>query len=209
MAELSTIVPLSGDPYVFTSYALWPCAAYFACLVKYLKVVITCAVIVTGISSYLNQLMRRVLIMVPTGALFFSSSLCRSISSALKGVFVTRTYNCLILLVFNVGAATEVPYIEWGAHVHWEVFELNGAIISFTFPLISFIRLRIKEPFRTSPYCSPFRIPDALVSKLLCLGGILSIFSYNSILSYDVRAALLVAILYFAVAGRVTFCDWR
>uniref|UniRef100_M4BII1 Amino acid permease/ SLC12A domain-containing protein n=1 Tax=Hyaloperonospora arabidopsidis (strain Emoy2) TaxID=559515 RepID=M4BII1_HYAAE len=57
IAELSTTVPSGGGPYVFALHAIGPRAAFFAGQAESLKVVITCAVIVTGISSYMNQLL--------------------------------------------------------------------------------------------------------------------------------------------------------
>uniref|UniRef100_K3WA61 Amino acid permease/ SLC12A domain-containing protein n=1 Tax=Globisporangium ultimum (strain ATCC 200006 / CBS 805.95 / DAOM BR144) TaxID=431595 RepID=K3WA61_GLOUD len=57
IAELSTTLPAGGGPYVFALHGIGRPAAFFAGLAESLKVIITCAVVVTGIGSYLNSLL--------------------------------------------------------------------------------------------------------------------------------------------------------
>ncbi|CAH0514712.1 unnamed protein product [Peronospora belbahrii] len=80
---------------------------------------------------------------------------------------------------------------------------LIGAVISYSFQLTSFIRMRIKEPNRARPDCSPFGIPGAMVPMILCVVGMVSII-YSGTSSYEFLASIIVAILYFSI-GAVYF----
>ncbi|RLN38384.1 hypothetical protein BBO99_00009260, partial [Phytophthora kernoviae] len=80
---------------------------------------------------------------------------------------------------------------------------LIGAVISYSFQLTSFIRLRINEPDRPRPYRSPFGVTGAVVSFALCVAGMVSII-YSGTSSYEFLASIIVAILYFII-GAVYF----
>ncbi|CAH0473671.1 unnamed protein product [Peronospora belbahrii] len=80
---------------------------------------------------------------------------------------------------------------------------LIGAVISYSFQLTSLIRMRIKEPNRARPDCSPFGIPGAMVPMILCVVGMVSII-YSGTSSYEFLASIIVAILYFSI-GAVYF----
>ncbi|OWZ13367.1 Amino acid/polyamine transporter [Phytophthora megakarya] len=381
IAELSTTVPSGGGPYVFALHAIGPRAAFFAGLAETLKVVITCAVIVTGISSYLNQLLS---LSSEYGPIWWAIFYVMFVSLNIVGIEMTfrvqaftTVVSVLILLVFYVGAATQISYTEWVANVDWQypggwdgavkgysfalwfylgieelplavevtinpernmpiglvtsistlavlafctvifnsmiypgaeemynsssplltgyqsVFGDNsttsgfswmlilgliasfhsfifcmgqllyaiardgylpqiltrlhptrgtmyvsliagslagflvvlvlhyiigdtrlgsvlinlaliGAVTSYTFQLASFIRLRVKEPNRPRPYRSPFGVPGAIVSMVLCVAGMVSII-YSGTSSYEFLASIIVAILYFGVGATYFF----
>ena len=77
---------------------------------------------------------------------------------------------------------------------------LIGAVISYIFQLTSFIQLRINEPRRVRPYRSPFGIPGAIISMVLCLAGMVSII-YSGTSSYEFLASIIVAIVYFSIGA--------
>ncbi|KAK1931075.1 putative transporter [Phytophthora citrophthora] len=381
IAELSTTVPSGGGPYVFALHAIGPRAAFFAGLAESLKVVITCAVIVTGISSYLNQLLS---LSSDYGPIWWAIFYVVFVSLNIVGIEMTfrvqaftTVVSVLILLVFYIGAATKISYTEWVENINWKypggwdgavkgysfalwfylgieelplaievtvdpernmpiglvssistlvvmayctvifnsmispgaeemynsssplltgyqsVFGDNsttsgfswmlilgliasfhsfvfcmgqllyaiardgflpqiltrlhptrgtmyvslitgsvigfvvvlllhfiigdtrlgsvminlaliGAVISYTFQLTSFIRLRIKEPNRPRPYRSPFGIAGALISMALCVVGMVSII-YSGTSSYEFLASIIVAILYFGIGAAYFF----
>lgn len=377
IAELSTTLPSGGGPYVFTLHAIGPRAAFFAGLAESLKVVIACPVVVTGISSYMNQLLG---LSSDYGPIWWAVFYVVFVSLNIVGIemtfhvqALTTVVSVLILLVFYASAATKVSYTEWVSDVNWEypsgwdgvvkgysfafwfylgieelplaidetinpernvpiglvtsistlvilafctvicnsmiypgaeeihnsssplltgyksVFGDNrttsafswmlvlgliasfnsfvfcmgqllyaiardgylpqfltrlhptrgtvylsliagssigfivvmtlhytigdarlgsvminlaliGAVISYSFQLTSFIQLRIKEPNRIRPYRSPFGVPGAVVSMVLCVAGMISII-YSGTSSYEFLASTIIAIMYFSIGA--------
>jgi ethanolamine permease len=140
IAELCTTVPSGGGPYVFALHAIGPRAAFFAGLAESLKVVITCAVVVTGISSYMNQLLD---LSSDYGPLWWAIFYVVFVSLNVVGIEMTfrvqaftTVVSVIILLVFYVGAATQVSYTDWVSNVDWKYPNgWDGAVKGYSFAL--------------------------------------------------------------------------
>lgn len=189
IAELSTTVPSGGGPYVFALHAIGPRAAFFAGLAESLKVVITCAVVVTGISSYMNQLLS---LSSDYGPIWWLIFYVLFVSLNIVGVEMTfrvqaftTVVSVLILLVFYVGAATKVSYTEWVSNVGWKYPEgWDGAVKGYSFAL--WFYLGIEElPLAIEVTVNPERnMPIGLVtsiSTLACLA--FCTVTFNSMIS--------------------------
>ncbi|OQS05555.1 Amino Acid-Polyamine-Organocation (APC) Family [Thraustotheca clavata] len=83
---------------------------------------------------------------------------------------------------------------------------LIGALVSYAFQTASFIRLRLKAPDMERPYRSPFGLPGAILCFLMVFAILASII-YQGAESSDFLVSVIVAIVYFAVAGIIYF--WR
>ncbi|RLN53560.1 hypothetical protein BBP00_00009262, partial [Phytophthora kernoviae] len=75
---------------------------------------------------------------------------------------------------------------------------LFGALISYSFQLVSFIMLRINQPNRPRPYRSPFGIPGAVVCLFLCLLCFAAII-YSGTSSNNFLIAVITAVILFAI----------
>eukprot|EP00644_Phytophthora_capsici_P017155 jgi/Phyca11/122709/e_gw1.48.251.1 len=174
IAELSTTVPSGGGPYVFALHAIGPRAAFFAGLAESLKVVITCTVIVTGISSYLNQLLS---LSSDYGPIWWAVFYVVFVSLNIVGIEMTfrvqaftTVVSVLILLVFYIGAATKISYTEWVENVDWKFPNgWDGAVEGYSFAL--WFYLGIEElPLAVEVTVDPGRnMPIGLVSSILTL----------------------------------------
>ncbi|KAK1931067.1 putative transporter [Phytophthora citrophthora] len=189
IAELSTTVPSGGGPYVFALHAIGPRAAFFAGLAESLKVVITCAVVVTGISSYMNQLLS---LSSDYGPIWWAIFYVVFVSLNIVGIEMTfrvqaftTVVSVLILLVFYIGAATKISYTEWVENVNWKFPNgWDGAVEGYSFAL--WFYLGIEElPLAVEVTVDPERnIPIGLVSSILTL--VVMAFStviFNSMIS--------------------------
>ncbi|ETP41959.1 hypothetical protein F442_11049 [Phytophthora nicotianae P10297] len=75
---------------------------------------------------------------------------------------------------------------------------LFGALISYSFQLVSFIMLRINQPDRPRPYRSPFGIAGAVVCLVLCAVCFAAII-YSGTSSNHFLIAVITAVILFAV----------
>ncbi|ETO79454.1 hypothetical protein F444_05837 [Phytophthora nicotianae P1976] len=174
IAELSTTVPSGGGPYIFALHAIGPRAAFFAGLAESLKVVITCAVVVTGISSYMNQLLS---LSSDYGPIWWFVFYVSFVSLNIVGIEMTfrvqaftTVVSVLILLVFYIGAATKVSYTEWVADRDWKFPNgWDGAVEGYSFAL--WFYLGIEElPLAVEATINPERnMPIGLMSSILTL----------------------------------------
>ncbi|ORZ36605.1 amino acid/polyamine transporter [Catenaria anguillulae PL171] len=80
---------------------------------------------------------------------------------------------------------------------------LIGALVSYTFQLVAFIRLRIKEPHRHRPYRSPFGVAGAVICLGLCALALFSII-YSGVQSMDFLWSIIGGVVYFGL-GAVYF----
>jgi ethanolamine permease len=173
IAELSTTVPANGGPYVFALHAIGPRAAFVAGLAESLKVVITGAVIVTGIGSYLAQLLDLDAKYGPIWwAIFYVAFV------ALNAVGVEMTFrvqavatllSVLLLLVFYVGAATKVSYDDWVVAREMQYTGWDGAIKGFSFTLWFFLGIE-ELPLAVEETIEPGKnMPRGLLSSIVTL----------------------------------------
>ena len=79
-----------------------------------------------------------------------------------------------------------------------------GAVISYILQCAAFIRLRRRFPNIERPFRSPVGIPGAAVAGLIALGALVAILENGEYRNgvYGVAIVYLVAIAYFAIAGR-------
>ncbi|KAG6623229.1 Amino acid/polyamine transporter [Phytophthora cinnamomi] len=75
---------------------------------------------------------------------------------------------------------------------------LLGALISYSFQLVSFIMLRINQPDRPRPYRSPFGIAGAVICLFLCLVCFAAII-YSGASSNNFLIAVITAVILFAI----------
>ncbi|KAL8004776.1 putative amino acid/polyamine transporter I [Plasmopara halstedii] len=194
IAELSTTVPSGGGPYIFALHAFGPCTAFFAGLAESLKVVITCAVVITGISSYMNQLLN---LSSDCSPIWWFVFYVVFVSLNIVGVEVTfrvqaftTVISVLILLVFYFGAATKVSYTEWVSNVDWKFPNgWDGAVKGYSFAL--WFYLGIEElPLAIEVTVNPERnMPIGLVTSISTL--VLLAFctvTFNSMISPGAKA---------------------
>lgn len=194
IAELSTTVPSGGGPYVFALHAIGPRAAFFAGLAESLKVIITCAVVVTGISAYVNQLLD---LSSDYGPIWWFVFYVVFVLLNIKGIAMTfhvqaltTVVSVLILLVFYIGAATKVSYTEWVSNVDWKFPNgWDGAIRGYSFAL--WFYLGIEElPLAIEVTVDPDRnMPIGLVTSISTL--VLLAFctvTFNSMISPGAKA---------------------
>jgi ethanolamine permease len=79
-----------------------------------------------------------------------------------------------------------------------------GAVISYLMQCIAFVLLRRNRPNLARPYTSPLGVPGAVVAGLIALASLGAIL-YNDEYRpgvYGVALVYLVAMAYFAIAGR-------
>ncbi|KAE8969910.1 hypothetical protein PR003_g28329 [Phytophthora rubi] len=174
IAELCTTVPVGGGPYVFALHAIGPRAAFFAGLAESLKVVITCAVVVTGISSYMNQLLS---LSSDYGPIWWAVFYVLFVSLNIVGIemtfrvqAVTTVVSVVILLVFYIGAATKVSYSDWVAAFDWQYpAGWDGAVKGYSFAL--WFYLGIEElPLAVEVTINPERnMPIGLMTSISTL----------------------------------------
>ncbi|KAG6623396.1 Amino acid/polyamine transporter [Phytophthora cinnamomi] len=75
---------------------------------------------------------------------------------------------------------------------------LLGALISYSFQLVSFIMLRINQPDRQRPYRNPFGVPGAVICLFLCLVCFASIV-YSGTSSNHFLIAVITAGIIFVI----------
>uniref|UniRef100_A0AAV1U5A1 Amino acid transporter n=1 Tax=Peronospora matthiolae TaxID=2874970 RepID=A0AAV1U5A1_9STRA len=174
IAELATTVPSGGGPYVFALHAIGPRAAFFAGQAESLKVVITCAVIVTGISSFMNQLLN---LSSDYGPIWWTLFYVLFVSLNIIGVEMTfrvqaftTVVSVIILLVFYVGAATKVSYAKWVSDVNWEYpGGWDGAVKGYSFALWFFLGIE-ELPLAVEVTIDPSRnLPIGLMTSIFTL----------------------------------------
>ena len=79
-----------------------------------------------------------------------------------------------------------------------------GAVISYGLQMISFILLRVKRPDINRPYKSPWGIPGAIVTGIIALVTLVTLFlnpGYNKAV-YGVAVWFVLGLLYFVAYGR-------
>ncbi|TDH69386.1 hypothetical protein CCR75_002815 [Bremia lactucae] len=174
IAELSTTVPVGGGPYVFALYAIGPCAAFFAGLAESLKVMITCAVVVTGISAYINQLLDLTSGYGPIWWFFFYFIFVTLNIVGVEMTFCVQAFttviSLLLLLVFYIGAATKVSYTEWVSNDNYHFPNgWDGVIKGYSFAL--WFYLGIEElPLAVEVTINPARnMPLGLLTSIVTL----------------------------------------
>lgn len=173
IAELSATVPANGGPYVFALHAIGPRAAFVAGLAESLKVVITGAVIVTGISSYLAQLLS---IDTKYGPIWWAIFYAIFVGLNAVGVemtfrvqAITTVLSVLMLLVFYVGAATKISYDDWVVARDMQYTGWDGAVKGFSFALWFFLGIE-ELPLAVEETIEPSKnMPRGLVSSILSL----------------------------------------
>ncbi|DAZ99952.1 TPA: hypothetical protein N0F65_008759 [Lagenidium giganteum] len=174
IAELSTTLPTGGGPYVFALHGIGKNAAFFAGLAEALKVVTTCAVVVVGIGSYLNQLLNLGEAYGPIWwvlfyVLFVTLNVL-GIELSFRIQLVSTLVSVVLLLVFYVGAATKINYHEWVVEKDWKYpGGLDGVIKGFSFSL--WFYLGIEElPLAVEETIEPSKnMPIGLISSIFTL----------------------------------------
>ncbi|OQS05554.1 Amino Acid-Polyamine-Organocation (APC) Family [Thraustotheca clavata] len=146
-----------------------------------------------------------------SGRLLFAMARAGILPSALAKLHPTRQ-TPYVALGFVTGFAVfadVVLHYTIGDDVLTSVLinlSLIGALVSYAFQISSFIRLRLKAPDMERPYRSPFGMPGAILCFLMVF-AILSSIIYQGSQSTNFLISVIVAIVYFVVAGVIYF--WR
>jgi amino acid transporter len=174
IAELSTTLPAGGGPYVFALHGIGRPAAFFAGLAESLKVIITCAVVVTGIGSYLNSLLD---LDSDYGPLWWCVFYVLFVVLNVVGIelsfriqLFTTVLSVILLLVFYVAAIPKVSYDQWVSQVDWKFpGGLDGIIKGLSFTL--WFYLGIEElPLAVEDTIEPEKnMPRGLMSSIATL----------------------------------------
>ncbi|TMW60249.1 hypothetical protein Poli38472_000291 [Pythium oligandrum] len=174
IAELSSTVPSGGGPYIFALHGIGRNAAFFAGIAESLKVITTCAVIVVGIGSYLNQLLGTDDSLAPLWwtifYVLFAGLNIIGVVLTFRIQLVTTLLSVLLLLVFYVGAATKISYQEWVVEQDWKYNDgWDGIVHGFSFTL--WFYLGIEElPLAIEDTIEPEKnMPRGLISSILTL----------------------------------------
>ncbi|GAB9466921.1 hypothetical protein Gpo141_00004284 [Globisporangium polare] len=183
IAELSTTLPAGGGPYIFALHGIGRSAAFFAGLAESLKVVVTCAVVVTGIGSYLNQLLGLGEDYAPLWwCLFYVLFVILNVLGvelSFRIQLVATLLSVALLLVFYVAAIPKVSYDQWVVQQDWQFPEgLDGMIKGLSFAL--WFYLGIEElPLAVEDTIEPEKnMPLGLVSSI----GTLVVLSYCTVI---------------------------
>ncbi|CAK4623073.1 hypothetical protein LEN26_011647 [Aphanomyces euteiches] len=174
IAELSTSVPCGGGPYAFASRALGSTSAYFAGLAEVLKVIVTVSVIVTGIGSYMNQLLSlEEKISIVWWAVFyvlFTSLNISGVALSFRVQLAATVLSVVILLVFYVGACFKVDYNTWVKDQDWEWKDgAKGLINGFSFSMWFFLGIE-ELPLAVEETIDPaVNMPKGLISSIASL----------------------------------------
>lgn len=123
IAEMSTALPAGGGPYVFALHAIGPAAAYFAGLAEVLKLIVTCAVVVVGISSYISQIYSLDTAYGPLWwFLFYSLFVTLNIAGveqSFRFQLAATLLSLTVLITFYIGASTQIDYNQWVVEQDW------------------------------------------------------------------------------------------
>ncbi|TYZ62062.1 hypothetical protein PybrP1_010062 [[Pythium] brassicae (nom. inval.)] len=189
IAELSTTLPSGGGPYIFALHGIGRSAAFFAGLAESLKVIITCAVVVTGIGSYLNQLLELDTDYAPIWWIIFYVVFVAlnimGVELSFRIQLVTTLLSVALLLVFYVAAIPNVSYDKWVVQQDWQFpGGLDGMIKGLSFSL--WFYLGIEElPLAVEDTIEPEKnMPRGLVSSIATLVVLsFSTVIFNSMIS--------------------------
>ncbi|GLE05889.1 hypothetical protein PINS_up015070 [Pythium insidiosum] len=194
IAELSTTVPAGGGPYVFALHGIGRTSAFFAGIAESLKVITTCAVIAVGIGSYLTQLLGTSDSLNPLWwtifYVLFAALNIMGVVLSFRIQLVATVLSVILLLVFYVGAATQVSYDKWVADIGWKYNDgMDGILRGFSFSL--WFYLGIEElPLAVEETIDPARnMPRGLLSSIASLVVIsFSTVIFNSMISPGAEA---------------------
>jgi amino acid transporter len=183
IAELSTTLPAGGGPYVFALHGIGRSAAFFAGLAESLKVIITCAVVVTGIGSYLNSLLDLGEDYAPLWWILFYVLFVglnvMGVELSFRIQLVTTVLSVVLLLVFYVAAIPKLSYDQWVVQVDWQFpGGWDGIVKGLSFTL--WFYLGIEElPLAVEDTIEPEKnMPLGLVSSI----GTLVVISFCTVI---------------------------
>lgn len=189
IAELSTTLPAGGGPYIFALHGIGRPAAFFAGLAESLKVIITCAVVVTGIGSYLNQLLGLGEDYAPLWWILFYVLFVvlnvLGVELSFRIQLVTTLLSVVLLLVFYIAAIPKVSYDQWVVQQDWQFpGGWDGMVKGLSFSL--WFYLGIEElPLAVEDTIEPEKnMPRGLVSSIATLVVIsFCTVTFNSLIS--------------------------
>lgn len=139
IAELSATIPSGGGPYVFSLHGIGPRAAYFAGLAETIKVIATVSTTFYSIFLYLDALFDIGIDYSPLwwigfNVLFVALNIMGVVASFRVQVFATLL-SMIMLIVFYVGAATQMDFDKWVATQDWEFKSWSDSIQGISFGL--------------------------------------------------------------------------
>lgn len=139
IAEMSSMIPAGGGPYVFSLHAIGPRAAFFAGLAETLKVVVTVATTFYTIYLYLDALFGIGSAYSPLwwfgfGTIFVGLNVL-GVEASFRVQVAATLLSTIMLLIFYVGAATQLDYNKWVVQQNWEFTTWSDAVQGISFGL--------------------------------------------------------------------------
>lgn len=139
IAEMSSMIPAGGGPYVFSLHAIGPRAAFFAGLAESLKVVVTVASTFYVIYVYLDALFGIGSDFSPLWwiafCVFFVGLNVMGVEASFRFQVAATVISTLMLVIFYCGAATKLDYNTWVAQQDWEYTTWSDSIQGLSFGL--------------------------------------------------------------------------
>lgn len=139
IAEMSSMIPAGGGPYVFTLHGIGPRAAFFAGLAESLKVIVT-----VGSTFYIVYLYLDALFGIGSDygplwwvafAAFFVGLNVMGVEASFNFQVFASVISVVMLLVFYCGAATQLDYNKWVVQQDWEYTSWSDALQGISFGL--------------------------------------------------------------------------
>jgi ethanolamine permease len=174
IAEMASMLPTGGGPYVFSLHAFGPRAAFFAGLAETLKVIVTVATTFYTIFLYMDSLFG-----LGGGAysplwssLFcavFVGLNCIGVEASFRVQVFATVVSVAMLLVFYVGAATKLDYDANVVQQHMEFTTWSDAIQGISFGLWFYFGIE-ELPLAAEETIAPEKnVPRGLVASMLTL----------------------------------------
>lgn len=139
IAEMSSMIPAGGGPYIFSLHALGPRSAFFAGLAETMKVIVTVATTLYMIYLYLDALFGIASDYSPLWWLAFGSFFVGlnvlGVEASFKFQVAATTISSLILIIFYIGAATKLDYNKWVVQQEWQFTTWSDTVQGISFGL--------------------------------------------------------------------------
>ncbi|KAF1318366.1 Amino acid/polyamine transporter, partial [Globisporangium splendens] len=173
IAEMSSMMPTGGGPYVFSLHGIGPRAAFFAGLAETLKVVVTVATTFYTIFLYLDALFGLGSDYSPLWWVLFATVFVGLNVMGVEASFRVQVFATLLsvfmLVIFYVGAATKLDYNRWVVQQDWEFTNWSDAIKGVSFGLWFYFGIE-ELPLAAEETIEPEKnMPRGLVASILTL----------------------------------------
>lgn len=217
IAEMSAMMPTGGGPYVFSLHGIGPRAAFFAGLAETLKVVVTVGTTFYTIFVYLDALFGLGSNYGPLWWALFAGVFIGLNIMGVEATFRVQVFatllSVLMLVIFYVGAATQLDYNKWVVQQDMQYSNWSDSIQGISFGLWFYFGIE-ELPLAAEETINPEKnMPRGLMASILTLivlSFATAIFSCTidpgALGMYEAAAPLVVG--YRSVFGDTTTTSW-